>query len=61
MEYYVIYDLNDNIVAYCDTLKELSYYTGLRTFDINYKFKKTLSDYILFDMSNNRYKIYKFS
>lgn len=61
LEFYIIYDLNDNIVAYIDTKNELSAYTGLRIKDINYKFKHSLFDYIFFDVFNNRYKIYKFS
>lgn len=39
MEYYVIYDLNDNFVAYCDNIKELSKITGIRIKHINYNFK----------------------
>lgn len=61
MEYYVIYDLEDNVIAYIDTKNELGAYTGLRIKDINYKFKHSLFEYILVDIFNNRYKIYKFS
>lgn len=58
MEYYVIYDLNDNVIAYIESKIELSLYTGLRIYDINYKFKH--SDYILSYVDKKEVKIFKF-
>ena len=40
LEYYVIYDLNDNVVAYIDTLDELATFTNLRKKQLKYKLKK---------------------
>lgn len=58
MEYYVIYDLNDNIVAYCDNLKELSKFTNRREREFRYRFKnRDVVFYLYFDTYR---KIYKF-
>ena len=56
--YYVIYDLNDNLIAYIDSKKELSSFTGLRIGDINYKFKN--NDYIVCSINHSLFKVYKF-
>ncbi len=58
MEYYVIYNLNDDIVAYIDTKKELSNFTGLRIKDINYKFKNR--KFINVVINEAFYKVYNF-
>lgn len=60
MEYYVIYDLYDNIIAYCDNKIELSCFLNLRVKDINYKFKIAKLDYIISLLDNKKVKIYKF-
>ncbi len=50
MKYYVVYDLNDNIVAYCDTEDEVVNFTGIDKYNLRrrlkngfcyYQFKKT--------------------
>lgn len=61
LEYYVIYDLNDNIVAYLDDINDLSKCTGLRKKDINYKFKKSLLSYIYVVFDNSKYKVFRFN
>lgn len=58
MDYFVVYDLNDNLIAYLDNVYELIYFTGLRLYDINYKFKNT--DHIVARISRKSFKIYKF-
>lgn len=58
LEYYLIYDLNDNLIAYIDTKKELSNFTGLRIKDINYKFKQ--KNHIYSFLNKKIYVIYKF-
>lgn len=60
MEYYVLYDLNDNLVCYLNDIYDLSSYTGLRLYDINYKFKKTNKKFILINRNKQRLKVYKF-
>ena len=58
MEYYTIYDLEDNLIAFIDNIYELHLFTGLRIGDINYKFKN--KDYIIFVLNNRKFKVYKF-
>lgn len=56
--YFVVYDLNDNLICYIETKKELSFFTGLRLKDINYKFKN--KNWVLFKRNKQLLKIYKF-
>lgn len=60
-QYYVIYDLHDNLECFILNIDELSLYTGLRKKDINYKFKNTNNDYILYRDNNVNKKIYCFN
>ena len=39
MEYYVVYDKNDNIVAFCEDLEELSIFVNRRKRELKYRFK----------------------
>lgn len=39
MEFYVVYDKNDNIVSICIDLEELSHFVNRRERDLKYKFK----------------------
>ncbi len=39
MDYFVIYDLNDNIIAYIDTLEELSLFVDRPIRELRYRFK----------------------
>lgn len=57
-EFYVIYDLKDNIVAYADDKKELSNFTGLRSRDVNFRFKNR--HFILTTINGFLYKVYRF-
>lgn len=58
MEYYVIYDKDDNLIAYCDNIEELSNFVNRRKRELKYRFKNK-------DVFNiqvpNLLKIYKFS
>lgn len=58
LEYYVIYDLEDNIVAYCDNLEELSRFTNRRKREFKYRFKDR--DVLLYLYYDTYRKIYKF-
>lgn len=58
MEYFIVYDMNDNIVCYIDTKEELSVFTGLPIKRINYRFK--YSNFINTHVDNLLFKIYKF-
>ncbi len=58
MEYFVIYDLNDNIVAYCDNIEELITYTGIRKNNLRSRLK--IKDYYYY-LNNDSYNlIYRF-
>lgn len=58
MEYYVIYDKNDNVIAYCDNIDELSEFVNRSKKELKYRFKKTN----LFKIQiPTLLKIYKFS
>lgn len=39
MEYFVIYDLNDNVVALCEDLEELSLFVDRPIRELRYRFK----------------------
>lgn len=56
--YFVIYDLNDNILAYCDNINELLSFTKVRKNNLMSRLKHSNCYYYL---DNNTYrKIYCF-
>lgn len=57
MEYYVIYDKNDNVIALCEDLEELSKFVDRRKKELKYRFKNRDIYYIEVP---NLLKIYKF-
>lgn len=58
MEYYVIYDKNDNLVAYCENIDELAKFVNRRKRELKYRFK----DKNLFNIEKpNILRIYKFN
>lgn len=59
MYYYVIYDLNDNIIAYIDNLEELSNYVNRRKRQLKYDLTRRSSVQIQ-DGTCNTLKIYRF-
>lgn len=59
MEYYVIYDLCDNIIAYINDLDELSKFTNIEKKKLKYRFKNRIFLNYIYD--NSYRKIYKFS
>ena len=58
MDYYVIYDLEDNIVSYCDNLEELVKFTHRRKKYFRYQFKKR--EFVYFQCYDTYLKIYVF-
>ena len=57
MEYYIVYDKNDNIIAYCENIEELSKFVNRRKKELKYRFK----DRNIFNIQiPNLLKIYKF-
>ena len=39
LEYYLVYDKDDNILAFCDSLDELSIFVNRRKKELKYRFK----------------------
>lgn len=60
MEYYVLYDLNDNLVCYLDSLKEFLEKFGYSLKEINRKFRNSIENYIYLIIDNKTLKLYKF-
>lgn len=58
MEYYVVYDFNDNIIAYCNDLDELSNFVNRRKKELKYRFKNKDIFYV---QVPKILKIYKFN
>lgn len=58
LDYYVVYDKDDNIIALCDDLDELSKFVNRRKKELKYRFKDRDMYYIQIP---NLLKIYKFS
>lgn len=59
MENYVIYDLQDNIIAFIDTLDELSLYTNLKKKYLKFHLKNR--QFLCYVYDNSYRKIYKFN
>ena len=58
LEYYVVYDFNDNIIAYCNDLDELSIFVNRRKKELKYRFKNKDIFYV---QVPKILKIYKFN
>lgn len=56
--YFVIYDLNDNIIAYCDNINELLNYTGVRKNNLMSRLKN--KNYYYFLNGDTYNLIYRF-
>lgn len=60
MEYFVMYDLFDNLVCYYSNIYELTTKLHYQVKEINRKFKNSKSNVININVNNSRYKVYKF-
>ncbi len=60
MEYFVMYDNNDNVVCYLDNLDEFLNKYNYQRKEILRKFRNTSSDFINLILENSSYKLYKF-
>ena len=58
MDYFIVYDKNDNIIALCEDLDELSKFVNRRKKELKYRFK---SKNIYNILVPNLLKIYKFN
>lgn len=61
MEYYVMYDLEDNLLCYYSNILELTSKLNYQVKEINRKFKKSKDNVININVDNLRYKVYKFN
>lgn len=59
MDYFVLYDMNDNVIAYFANKIEMCNFTGVRFRDVNCRFKN--KQFIQVVINDIFYKIYKFS
>jgi len=59
-DYFVVYDMKDNIVCYLHNIYDFSDFTGIRIRDINYKFNKSKTNFINIKRNKQLLKIYKF-
>lgn len=60
MEYFVMYDLFDNLVCYYSNIYELTTKLHYQVKEIKRKFKNSKSNVININVNNVRYKVYKF-
>lgn len=59
MKYYVLYDLNDNIICYFSTLLEFASKLGYEVKELNRKYRKS-SNFINLCIDNVSYKLFAF-
>ena len=58
LEYYIVYDMNDNVIALCENLEELSKFVNKEKKILKFRFK---TNDMLYVKVPNLIKIYKFS
>lgn len=58
--FYICYDMHDNLICFLNDIEELVLFTGLRKYDINYKFKNSLTNYIVALVNDKKYKFYRY-
>ena len=60
MDYYVVYDLNDQIVCFINNIFELHLFTNLPFIEIRRKFKLNSNIFFTFVSSGRQFKVYRF-
>ncbi len=58
--FYVVYDLNDNIICYLHNKIEFCLFTGIRSCDANYRFKISNTNYIVVRVFHKNLKVYRY-
>ena len=58
--YFILYDLSDNIICYFDNFKELSKYINYRLSDLVHEFNRNSTDSITIVIDNTKYKLATF-
>lgn len=59
MKYYVLYDMNDNIICYFNTLLEFATKFGYEIKELNRKYRKN-NDFINLNIDSISYKLFVF-
>ena len=58
--FFVLYDLNDNIISYFDSFVELSKFFNYSLSDLVYQYNKNHTDIITIIIDNKKYKLATF-
>lgn len=58
--YFVLYDLNDNVIAYYDNLNEFAVAFNYLVRELRRKFNNSKEEFVFCDIDNCRYKLFKF-
>ena len=58
--YYVLYDVYDHAIAYCENYEELQKFTNLSLRNIVNNFKKAKDDFIFIVVNGKKFKLYRF-
>jgi len=58
--YYVLYDLEDNLICYFDTITDFLSKYNYKNYEITRKFKNSKSNFINLILENKTYKLYIF-
>lgn len=60
INFFVLYDLNDEVVCYFDNFQELSNHINQRLYDLVYEYKRHKSNVITIIIDNKKYKLATF-
>lgn len=58
--YFILYDLNDNIICYYDNFSELSSILNYRLSDLVHEYNRNKTDNIIVIINNVKYKLATF-
>lgn len=59
--FFILYDLNDNIICYFDNFKELSRIFNYKVTDLVHEFNRHSSDRIIVVINNSKYRLVTFT
>lgn len=60
INYFILYDLNDDLVCYYDNFKELSNHITQRLHDLVYEYNRHKSNVIIIEIDRKKYKLATF-
>lgn len=59
--FFVMYDLNDNLVNYFDNFEELRKIFNMRLAELVYKYNNSLFDYVVIVSYDTKYKLFTYT